>query len=220
MIPLSQQSRSATQKVRDFLSFPLRAFIMFGGIDRWGLTSLASERYDYVARRVIGYCLDVGCGPYNRFITVFLHGYGCGIDVFPYEGLFHEHLLEDPTRFPFDDGQFDSATFIASLNHIPTSLRDAELAEAYRCLRAGGNIVVTSPNPFASILVHRVVHTYDRLFGTTYDIDTQRGMHVEETYYVTDREIHERLARAGFMRITKKYFRTQWCFNHLFIGWK
>jgi hypothetical protein len=75
-------------------------------------------------------------------------------------------------------------------------------------------------NPLAEILVHRVVWLYDKLFKTEYDVDSERGMDEEEEYFLTDTEITERLARAGFKRISKKYFWTQWALNHLFVGWK
>ena len=69
---------------------------MFGG-DRFGLSCLASERFDYVTAEVMGYCLDVGCGRHNRFINEYPGGNGKGVDVFPYEGLTDEHVVEDLT---------------------------------------------------------------------------------------------------------------------------
>jgi SAM-dependent methyltransferase len=211
--------RSKKQKLIDFAAFPLRALTLFY-TDRWGLSSLASERFDYVANEVVGYCLDVGCGRHNRFVKEFLGGNGTGIDVYPYEGLTEEHIVEDPSHFPFEDASFDSVTFIANINHIPESLRDIELAEAFRCLRPGGNVIVTMGNPVAEVLVHKLVALYDRLFGTDLDMDSERGMHEEEEYFLTDSEIITRLRRAGFTDISKKYFVTQWYLNHLFVGWK
>ena len=211
--------RNGFQKVKDFATFPLRAITLFYE-DRWGLSSLATERFDYVRREVRGYCLDVGCGPNNRFINSYMDGNGKGIDVFPYDGLTEENIVTDMLHLPFEDSSFDSVTFIANLNHVPRSLRDGELAEAYRCLRPGGNIVVTMGSPIAEILVHKVVGAYDRLFGTRYDVDTERGMSEEEEYFLTSAEIVERLARAGFKKITHKKFLSQWGLNGMFIGWK
>jgi len=45
-------------------------------------------------------------------------------------------------------------------------------------------------------------------------------MDEEEEYYLTDSEIIKRLSLAGFKNISKKYFFTQWCLNHLFVAWK
>lgn len=212
-------SRSNRQLFLDFLTFPVRAVSLFEQ-DKWGLSSLATERFDYVARFVDGYCLDVGCGRNNRFIREFCKGYGKGIDVYPYEGLLPENLVEDISAFPFDTGTFETVTFIANINHIPKPLRDVELAEAYRCLKSGGRIIVTMGHPLAEIMVHKVVWAYDRLFGTNHDMDSERGMHEEEEYYLTDKEILNRLKKAGFSGIKKKYFLTQWGLNHLFIGLK
>lgn len=212
-------TRTGFQRIKDFLAFPLRALALHHD-DAWGLSSLASERYDAVAGHVRGYCLDVGCGPHNRFVTRHLEGHGRGVDTFTYEGLTADDILDDPTSFPFEDCSFATVTFIACLNHVPASLRDAELAEAYRVLEPGGNIVVTMGNPLAEILVHKLVAFYDRRLGTRLDVDGVRGMQEGEQYYLRDREIVSRLARAGFQRITKRYLFTQWALNHLFVGWK
>ena len=203
----------------DFITFPFRALALIE-TDRWGMSSLASERYDFVSREVIGYCLDVGCGKNNRFVTEYLHGNGKGIDIYPYEGLTEEHLLENLDTFPFEDETFDSVTFIANLSHIPESKRDQEFKEAYRVLKPGGNIIGTMGNPLAEILTHKVVWFYDKVFKTNFDMDSQRGMSEEESYYLLDTEILDRFGRAGFKRICKKYFWTQWGLNHLFVGWK
>ena len=211
--------RSAGRRVLDFLTFPARALVLFEN-DFGVLSSLASERYDYVSREVTGRCLDVGCGRFNRFIRDWRDGNGAGIDVHPYEGLSGENIAEDITRFRFDDATFDTVTFIANLNHVPRSLRDVELAEAQRCLKPAGRIVVTMGNPLAEILAHKVVATYDRLFGTRHDVDAERGMHEEEAYYLLDSEIVLRLTRAGFTDIRKKRFWTQWGLNHLLLGFK
>lgn len=211
--------RSNWQEIKDTLFFPLRAITIFHE-DRWGLSALSTERFDYVSREVQGYCLDVGCGKENRFVQQFLGGHGRGVDVFPYEGLLPENLVSDLTNFPFDDASFETVTFIANLNHVPRSLRDVELAEAYRCLKPGGKIIVTMGNPATELLVHKVVYWHDRLFGTNVDMDSERGMGEEEEYFLRDAEIKARLSRAGFCNIQKKYFVTQWFLNHLFVGRK
>ena len=223
MIPLrcvlGRMHRSTFKKIADFLTFPLRAVTLFGE-DRWGLSSLRSERFYYASREVIGRCLDIGCGRYNLFISQYLRGNGKGIDVYAYDGLSEENIVDDMAHLPFADGTFDSVTVIAALNHIPRSMRDMELAEAFRCRGWGGNIIVTMGNPLAEILIHKVVRLYDRLFGTNYDVDSERGMGEEEEYYLRDSEIIARLSRAGFKGIRKKWFLTQWGLNHLFVAWR
>jgi hypothetical protein len=171
--------RSESQRLKDFLTFPLRALTLFF-IDRWGLSSLASERYDYVNREIQGYCLDVGCENHNCFINEYLDGAGRGIDVYPYEGLISQEIVQDMTQFPFENDTFFSVTFIANLNNVPKSVRDAELSEDYRVLKRGGNIIITMGNPVAEVLVHKLVAFYDRVLGARYDIDAERGMNDEE----------------------------------------
>ncbi len=215
----ARRRRSRGQRLLDCVTFPLRALTLFEE-DRGPLSSLSTERFDYVAREVCGRCLDVGCGRHNRFLREWCGGDGEGVDVFPYDGLHPSQILADPTRFPFPDASFGTVTFIANLNHVPEPLRDAELAEAHRCLAPGGRIVVTMGNPLAEILVHRVVALYDRAFGTRWDVDSERGMGEDESYYLLDREIVTRLKRAGFGAVRKKWFWTQWGLNHLLTATK
>jgi SAM-dependent methyltransferase len=219
LLELERRRRGMLQAAADFVTFPLRALTLYGG-DHWGLSAIGSERLDYAAREVIGLCLDVGCGRQNRFVTQYLGGNGIGVDVFPYAGLMPEQLVEDLAVFPFPAGHFDSVSFLASINHIPEGKRDAELSEAYRVLRPGGNVIVTMGNPVAEVLVHRLLRFYDRVLGTSFDLDGERGMHEDEAYYLSDDEIRGRLERAGFDHISKKRFATQWGLNHLFVAWK
>lgn len=86
--------------------------------------------------------------------------------------------------------------------------------------QAWGDIIITMGNPLMEVIGHKLVHWYDWYLGTHYDVDSKRGMHEEEDYYLTDAEIIQRLGQAGFQAITKKYFLTQLGLNHLFIGWK
>ena len=211
--------RNLRQKVLDFLTFPIRAFVLHYE-DRWGLSCLATERFDFVAQEIKDFCLDIGCGYHNRFIKDFLGGNGVGIDVYKYEGLDNSNIVEDMTKLPFDCETFDTATLIANINHIPEPDRNAELEEIYRCLKPEGKIIITMGNPIAEILVHMVIWLSDRFLGTKVDLDSERGMEKEEAYYLTDMEIVRRLRCAGFHTIRKKYFWTQWFLNHMFIAHK
>ena len=203
----------------DTLTFPFRALTIFEE-NRWGFSSLRTERFDYVSREVKGYCLDVGCGRNNIFIRKFLNNRGKGIDVFAYEGLKKDEVLDDITHFPFPDQSFDTATFIANLNHIPEPERDTELREAFRVLKNGGNVIVTMGNPFIEILVHKLVVFYTLVFHAKVDMDSERGMKEGENYYLKKSEILHCLKKAGFTQLTRKRFLSQWGLNSLYIGWK
>ena len=206
--------RARGQQVKDFLTFPLRAVLPVQE-SRWGLTSRPDERFEYVAREISGRVLDIGCGRHNAFINRYASGNGVGVDVFRYDGLAEENIVDDMAHLPFPDASFDTVTFIACFNHIPKTERDAEVREAFRVLRKGGKIVVTMGNPLAELAIHRLVHVYDRLLGTKLDMDTERGMHEDEEYFVRDRVIVEHLAAGGFRDVRKRSFVTQWGLNHL-----
>jgi SAM-dependent methyltransferase len=211
--------RNGWQTFKDFITFPIRAFTLFEQ-DRWGFSSLQSERYYYSASAVQGYSLDVGCGRYNRFIEEFVQGQGKGIDIFPYEGLGKENLVSDLSRFPFEDSTFASVTFIANMNHIPRHQRNAEMAEAFRCLKPGGNIIATMGLPITELMAHKVVDLYDRYLGTHYDVDHIRGMKEGESLYISYKEIESLFSKAGFECITRQIFWTQWGLNSMYVGWK
>jgi SAM-dependent methyltransferase len=204
-----KHGRTHRQKAKDFATLTLRSLVLLYD-DRWGLSSLASERYDYVAREVRGHCLDIGCGPANEFVTRYLEGNGAGVDL---------PLEADPreARLPFEDETFETATLIANLNRMPGVARDAQLSEAYRCLKPGGNIVVTMGAPMAEMLANRVEKVHQTVAPT--DVETLEDAPGDEEY-LTNSEIVERLSRAGFDSFFKRYFVTQWGLNHLIVGWK
>lgn len=211
--------RKNSQKLIDFISFPFRAITLFEK-NRFGLSSLQTERYDYVAKEVNGNCLDVGCGRNNRFIKEFVNNNGIGIDVFKYEGLKNKNIMKDMTILPFKSETFKTVTLIANINHIPRSIRDKELKEIYRVITKNGKVIVTMGNPIIEILVHKLVWIYDKFFKTNVDVDSERGMKKDEEYFLRDNQIIKLLLKSKFKNIRKKYFTTQWGLNHLFIGYK
>lgn len=106
-----------------------------------------------MASQVQGYCLDVGCGRHKRFIRELCGNKEKGINVYKYEGLTDDNIVEDIFSFPFTDHSFQTVTFIANINHITRSYRDLELKEACRVCKPGG-IIFTTCNPLAELLVH------------------------------------------------------------------
>jgi SAM-dependent methyltransferase len=206
------------RRVLNFLAFPGRAITVMQK-DLGPLQSLRSERFSYVAEETVGRCLDIGCGPENRFISSW-HPHGLGIDVFGYEGLTEEQVVADMTALPFDDGSFDTVTLIAALNHIPEPLRVPELREMRRVLAPGGRLVLTMGNALAEVTVHKLVHTYAHAFGTHEDMDGERGMEHDENFSVAPREIRSLLQAAGFDSVRRRRFWSQWGLNSLYIARK
>jgi ubiquinone/menaquinone biosynthesis C-methylase UbiE len=215
--------RSVVKKVVDTITFPLRASFAMGRTEYrlFGLSSFSDERYDYVARMVRGYCLDIGCG-YNRFIKEYCSNNGIGIDIFPYEGIEKEHVLKDLTRLPFADNTFDTVTFIANINHVPKNDRDRELGEAYRCLKLGGNIIITNGNPIAEFLVHNMGFLYYNViyYGLLHKPNIPGHAEGDDQLFLSDNEIYGRLKKLGFKNIRTKHFTTQLFLNHMIIAEK
>lgn len=62
---------------------------------------------------VKGRLLDIGCGN-NMLVKAW--GNEIGVDVFNWPGV--DMVVEDCAKLPFTDGEFDTVTIIAALNHI------------------------------------------------------------------------------------------------------
>lgn len=215
--PDTQPSPVTTySRLLNCLTFPLRAVTVMQR-DKGLLQSLRSERFSYVAEETVGRCLDIGCGPENRFITRW-HQDGVGIDVFGYTGLDPSQVVPDMTALPYDDGSFDTVSLIAALNHVPEPLRVDELREMYRVLRPGGRLVLTMGNALAERAVHGLVHAYANRFGTHEDMDGERGMEHEESFSVSPAEIRSLLAAAGFSSVRRRRFWSQWGLNSLYVA--
>jgi len=148
-------TRARAQALIDFLLAPLRLFVFSNRLsERLSLTSLELERMYAVLPEVRGRLLDVGCGP-NRLVQLY-RGEGIGVDV-------HDHgcgamIVDDSSVLPFEDGEFDTVTFVASLNHIP--YRQRALEEAGRLLNEEGRLVITMINPVLGWVNHRLFWRY------------------------------------------------------------
>jgi SAM-dependent methyltransferase len=55
----------------------------------------------------------------------------------------------DCQTLPFEDGSLDCVLMLAVIEHVPDQL--AALAEARRIMRAGGTVLITTPNPLYAV---------------------------------------------------------------------
>jgi SAM-dependent methyltransferase len=219
LAPTRQRVIPRSTRALNAALFPFRALAVQQN-DHGPVHSLRSERFSYVAEFTVGRCLDVGCGPENRFIRKW-HNDGLGIDVFGYSGLEQTQIVEDMTQLPFDDAAFDTVTLIAALNHIEEHLRAPQLAEINRVLRPGGRVVLTMGAAAAELVVHKLVHVYHARLGTGHeDMDGERGMCEHESFSVSPAEIQSLLNDAGFPTVHRTRFASQWGLNSVYVGVK
>lgn len=130
-IMASSPADKLLQRLKDALGLPIRFIFDHDTVEALGLTSLRAERIQASLRYCRGRVLDVGCGEGNRLVRQ--HGAGVGVDIYSWPSV---DVLCDTRYLPFPDETFDTADFVASLNHIPA--REDVLRETHRVLRAGG----------------------------------------------------------------------------------
>jgi SAM-dependent methyltransferase len=172
--------------------------------DRLG-EALCRWRVRRILPLIEGRLLDIGCG-HNQLVRAY-GGEGMGVDVHPWEGA--DMVLPDTADMPFEDGQFDTVTIVAALNHIPNR-RDV-LAEACRVLAADGRIIVTMITP----MISRVWHFLRR----PWDADQkERKMKPGEVYGLTGKQTQELLREAGFS--LSYHSRFMLGINHLYLACK
>lgn len=193
--------------LNEFL-FPLKMIIPQPVIARIpGLSTNEDVRFEMVMREVRGKLLDIGCGE-NRFVLGYrtAGGEGIGVDVHPWKNV--DSVIPDTSQLPFDNGSFDTVTFIASLNHIPC--REKVLKEAYRVLAPGGRVVITMLTPGIS----RIWHAY-----AFWDKDQhERGMKEGEVWGMTKKDVEMMLREAKF--VMEKHRRFSWGLNNIYVGKK
>ena len=203
--------------VKRFLNamvFPYRALFMHHGFGGF-ITSMEEDRMIRVARYCKGRVLDVGCGPYNKFIKN-VYPDGIGVDFHPYKGV--EIVLDDPTHLPYDSESFDTVTLNAVGGHIPKQLREVEFKELARLLRTGGRLIMTEGEPITQYLHHKWVFMLGKVFGAECDVDTERGMKDGEEYCMPQKEIRRLFRISGLNHIVTERF--QWHLNNVFVAEK
>jgi len=162
------------------------------------------ERIMRVLAEYRGKALDIGCGN-NRLIKIYRskgHN-GLGVDVYNWDG--PDMIVKDTTSLPFDNEEFDTISFVASINHIPNRL--LVLKEAYRLLKLEGRLLITALTPRISLFWHKFAY---------WDNDQrERGMSEGEVYGFSANELKSMVSEAGFQIISKRSF--MWGLNNLYI---
>lgn len=125
---------------------------------------MLDERTDEVRKYVYGDLIDMGCG---ENLLVKKRGDGIGVDVYDFGGA--DLIVDDSANLPFLDGTFDTATLIATLNHIPEEKRLATLKELYRVLNDDGACIITCLPPVTGFFRHNTAwwdrDYHERLFS-------------------------------------------------------
>lgn len=154
---------------------------------------LLQWRIRVVLPHVKGRLLDIGCGT-NKLVRSYI-GDGIGVDVYQWEDV--DLVVDDSSKLPFRDQEFDTVTIIAALNHIPN--REEVLKEAYRVLRSEGQIIITMLPPLISTLWH--------VLRKPWDVDqSERGMKDHEVFGLTRKEIHFLLKNSCFRLSNEERF--------------
>ncbi len=204
-------------KLINFVLFPVRACFLNPISSGAKLLSLRDERMYYVSRHVKGRNLDIGCGPYDRFTRDYATKGSVGIDFFQYPGLTPEQVVPNPPKLPFKDNEFDSATLIANINHIPRNIFPEEMREVARIVKPGGTVVITRIGLVVSFLTHSIVHLQSHLSKKYYSMDHERGMEEDERLTVPVKEMMKTLEACGLVLSKKESLWTQWGLNEIFV---
>lgn len=170
---------------------------------RLGFTSLEDERIGAVLPHIKGRLLDVGAG--RNVLVKRYTGEGVGVDVNDF-GMGCV-IVKDSANLPFPDNAFDTATFLACLNHIPN--RADALREAKRILRPDGRLLVTMINPILGVIGHRFWWHGD---------DKRRPIIVGEREGLWNKDVIALIEHAGFT--LEKHERFVYGMNNLFIAKK
>jgi len=158
----------------------------------WAIAELERRRREVVLTHVRGRLLDIGCGE-NRLVRQY--GNGIGVDVVDWGNV--DVVVKDSARLPFPSSSFDTISFVACLNHIPS--RERTLQEARRVLKDDGQLLVTMIPPLVSAVWHRVVRPWDH--------DQSHREHQDgEVWGFTARGIADLLRKSGFAIASRKRF--------------
>ena len=99
-----------------------------------------------------GRLLDIGCGSSAGFLARESFAEKHALDQLPKPPsclpsiMWHTQDLNGQTRLPFADGQLQVITMLAVIEHLKPERVSELFGECYRCLAAGGLLIVTTPD--------------------------------------------------------------------------
>lgn len=175
------------------IAFPLLSILSRESSLKLGLTPIDDERVIIAMKNTEGRLLDVGCGA-NNYVKSY--GNGTGVDVAAWKGC--DVVVKDAAELPFKDGEYDTVSFLACLNHIPN--RNEAVLEAARVVKPEGKILVTMITPRWGKFIH-----WWR-FRNDPDHQERHIDHDHELLGMSEDHIRGILHGAGFHNIKRKRF--------------
>jgi SAM-dependent methyltransferase len=125
---------------------------------------LARQRAKQANRRIParlrkGRILDIGCGSFPYFLSHTYFAEKFAIDQLapattPPDILWTTLNLNAEPHLPFDDGYFDAITMLAVVEHLNPNSLVTLFREAYRTLKPGGVLIVTTPSAWSDTILH------------------------------------------------------------------
>lgn len=202
-IPICQPSKFRVFASR--LALPVLSMLSREVSLKTGLTPIDDERVIMALKYAKGRALDIGCGA-NNFIRSY--GNGVGVDVFPWEGA--DKVIKNAAKLPFKNGEFDTVSYLACLNHIPN--RADSLKEACRVTKSGGQIIITMIPPLWGRFIHWL------RFRNDPDHQDRNIDHDHELLGMHSTHVRSLMKDAGYTNITTKRF--VFGINSIYIGKK
>ena len=176
-----------------------------------GARFLERWRIKVVLPYLNGRVLDIGCGHNNLLANYkrIKNGDGIGVDIIQWGPV--DIVADNSANLSmFEDGSFNTITFLACINHILN--REEVLAEAWRLLAPDGRLVITMIPRGIGDFWHRFTsHFYGK---EKHALNEKSG----EVGGMNRREIHALLKKTGFALISEKRFMVG--INHLYIAAK
>lgn len=196
---------SRLQTFASRLAFPLLSLLSREESLKLHLTPIDDERVIMALKNAEGRVLDIGCGA-NNFVRSY--GNGVGVDVADWDGC--DVVVKDTAKLPFKNGEFDTVSFLACLNHIPN--REDAVKEAYRVTSKNGRVLVTMITPRWGAFIHWL------RFRNDPDHKERHIDHSHELMGMSPKHVKRILAAAGYKDIKRKRF--VYGLNSLYIAQK